>query len=78
LYLSSVQELDDAVCLLCLLLVVCYHYDGAAILAVQLVQEIHNLGTHFRVQITRGLIGKEYLGVTDDGTGNGYTLTLTA
>ena len=47
LYLSSVEEFDDAVGLLGLLLVVGHHDDGAIVLLVQFVEQCHNLRTHF-------------------------------
>ena len=42
------------------------------------MQQVHDLGTHLGVQVTRRLVGKEYLGVADDGAGDGDTLALTA
>ena len=59
-------------------LVVGYHYDGAAILLVELVEQVHDLDTHLGVQVTGRLIGEDDVGVTYDRTGDGHTLALTA
>ena len=53
---AAVEHADDAVGLLGLGLVVGHHQDGLAALLVDLVQELHNLGTHLRVQVTGGLV----------------------
>ena len=55
-----------------------YHYDGAAVLLVELVEQVHDLDTHLGVQVTGRLIGEDDVGVTYDRTGDGYTLALTA
>ena len=41
------------------------------------MEQFHNLGTHLRIQVTGGLIGEDYFGITNDSTGNGHTLALT-
>ncbi len=78
LYLPSVEEAHHAAGLLGLRLVVGYHYDGAAVLLVELVEQVHDLDTHLGVQITGRLIGEDDVGVTYDRAGDGYTLALTA
>ena len=55
-YDAAVEHTDDAVGLLGLGLVVGHHQDGLAALLVDLVQELHNLGTHLGVQVTGGLV----------------------
>ena len=54
-----------------------YHYNGTSVFLIQLMQQFHYLSTHLRVQVTGRLIGKNDLRITDNGTGNSYTLTLT-
>ena len=78
LYLSSVEEFDDAAGLGSLLLVVGHHDDSATILTVQFVEQFHNLCTHLRVEVTSGLVGQQNLWVANDGTGDGHTLALSA
>ena len=53
---AAVEHADDAVGLLGLGLVVGYHQDGLAALLVDLVQELHDLGSHLGVQVTGGLV----------------------
>ena len=53
---AAVEHADDAVGLLGLGLVVGHHQDGLAALFVDLVQELHDLGTHLGVQVTGGLV----------------------
>lgn len=59
-------------------LVVGYHYDGAAVLLVELVEQVHDLDTHLGVQVTGRLIGEDDVGVTYDRTGDGHALALAA
>ena len=77
LHLPSVEEAHGAAGLLGLRLVVGYHYDGAAVLLVELVKQVHDLDTHLGVQVTGRLIGEDDVGVTYDRTGDGHTLSLT-
>ena len=67
-----------AVGLLGLGLVVGHHQDGLAALLVDLVQELHDLGSHLGVQVTGGLVRKDDGGVSDKGTGDGNSLALTS
>ena len=53
---AAVEHTDDAVGLLGLGLVVGHHQDGLAALFVDLVQELHDLGSHLGVQVTCGLV----------------------
>ena len=76
--LTAVEEADNTVGLFCLLLVVCYHDNSATVLAVELVEEVHYLGAHFRVEVTGRFVGKYYLGIACNGTGDGDTLALAA
>ena len=46
LNLSAVEEAYGARGLLCLLLVVGYHHNGATIFTVEFVENLHNLCTH--------------------------------
>jgi hypothetical protein len=46
--------------------------------AIQAEQELHDLLTRFRIQVTGGLIGEDDGGVIDQGTGNRHTLLLPA
>ena len=69
--LTAVEEADNTVGLFCLLLVVCYHDNSATVLAVELVEEVHYLGAHFRVEVTGRFVGKYYLGIACNGTGDG-------
>ena len=45
-YLTTVEEADGARGLFRLLFVVSNHHNGAAILAVEFVENLHNLCTH--------------------------------
>ena len=58
-YLTSVEEAYGAGGLLGLSLVVRYHHDGASVFAVQLVEELHHLGTHLRVEVTGRFVGQD-------------------
>ena len=53
-----------------------YHDDEA--LLGDVTDEIHDLHRGYRIQRTRGLVGKKNLGIVDDGARNGDALTLTA
>ena len=75
---ASVEEAHGAAGLLGLRLVVGYHYDGAAVLLVELVEQVHDLDTHLGVQVTGRLIGEDDVGVTYDRTGDGHALALAA
>lgn len=75
---AAVEHTDDAVGLLGLGLVVGHHQDGLAALLVNLVQELHDLGSHLGVQVTGGLVRKDDGGVSDKGTGDGNSLALTS
>ena len=75
---AAVEEVDDAVGLTSLFLVVGHHHYGASILFVELVHEVHHFGTHLRVKVTCRLVGKDDFGVTDDCSGNRYALALSA
>ena len=55
-----------------------HHDDGAAVFAVQAVEQFHDLGTHLRVKVARGLVGQEDFRVADDGSGDGHALALSA
>ena len=76
--LSSVEEPYCPLRLFGLLLVVRDHDDGAAVLLIQAVEQLHHLGTHLRVEVTRRLVGKDDVRVADDGTCDGNTLALPA
>lgn len=54
------------------------HDDGASVFLVQFVEQFHDFGSHLGVQVTGRLVGKDDVGVADDGTGDGDTLTLAA
>ena len=53
------------------------HYDGTSVFLIQAMKQFHYFGTHLRIQVTGRFVGKDNLGITDDGTGNGNTLALT-
>ena len=76
--LSSVEEPYRPLRLFGLFLVVRDHDDGAAVLLVQAVEQLHHLGTHLRVEVTRRLVGKDDVRVADDGTCDGDALALPA
>ena len=42
------------------------------------MKQFHYFGTHLRIQVTGRFVGKDDLGITDNGTGNGNALALTA
>ena len=42
------------------------------------MEDVHHLGSHVGVQVTGRLVGKNNLRITDDGTGYGDTLALSA
>ena len=59
-------------------LVVGHHQDGLAALLVDLVQELHDLGTHLGIQVTGGLVRQDDGGVADQGAGDSHPLALTS
>ena len=76
-HLSSVEEADGAGGLLGLRFVVGYHHDGASVLLIQFVEEVHHLSTHLRVEVTGRFVGQDDFRISHDGTGDGHTLALT-
>ena len=78
LNLPTVEELDDAVGLLGLLLVVRYHHNRSAVFFIELMEQFHNLGTHFRVEVAGRFISQKNLGITYHGPGYRDALALTA
>ena len=54
------------------------HHDDGRTLAVQLRKQFHHLAAVLRVEVTRGLVGQDQLGVRHHGTGDGHTLLLSA
>ena len=55
------------------------HYDkGHAHIAVEFTKDLHDTGTRFFIQIAGRLIGKEYLGAKQGGSGNGRPLAFAA
>ncbi len=77
-HLATVEEADDAVGHAGLGLVVGNHHDSASVFLVELVEDVHHFLTHLGVEVTGGLVGKHYLRVAYDGTGDCNTLALTA
>ena len=77
-HLTTVEEAHRAGGLTGLRLVVRYHDDGASVFLVQLVEEFHHFGPHLRVEVTGRFVGQDDVGIAHDGTGDGYTLALTA
>ena len=55
----------------------CYHNDGGSFL-VQFGQQIHHFGSVLRVEVTGRFVGQNQFGIRDYGTGDGYTLLLSA
>ena len=54
------------------------HDDGASVFLVQFVEQFHDFSSHLGVQVTGRLVGKDDVGIADDGTGDGDTLALAA
>ena len=78
LHLTTVEESDGAGGLTCLRFVVSYHYDGASVFLIQFVEEVHHFGTHLLVEVTGRFVSQDDFRIAYDGTGDGYTLALTA
>ena len=74
----SVKEADDARGLACLFLVVGDHNDGPSVVAVESVEDVHDLGAHLGVKVARRLVGQDDFRVADDGPRDGHALTLSA
>ena len=55
-----------------------YHYDGHAILLVQLLQQLHHLHRCLRVESSSGLIGQDNLWTGDECSGYCHTLFLSS
>ena len=55
-----------------------HHHDGHALFLIEVAQQLHHFRARLLVERTGGLIGQNYLGMSDDGAGNGHTLLLTA
>ncbi|MBA7578181.1 hypothetical protein ES708_20043 [subsurface metagenome] len=55
-----------------------YHDDCGFFIFIQVIQNIHNFGTHFTIEVAGWLIGKDYLRPADNSSCNGYTLFLPA
>ena len=73
----AVEEVYDAVGIVGVALGVGYHDDGGAFF-VELFEQVHHFHAVLGVEVTRRLVGKDNLGVGDDGTGNGDALLLSA
>ncbi len=54
-----------------------HHYDCRSLL-IQLGEQLHNLGTVLGIQVTRWLIGQDYLRVGNYRTSDRHTLLLTS
>ena len=54
------------------------HDDGASVFLVQFVEQFHDFSSHLGVQVTGRFVGKDDVGIADDGTGDGDTLALAA
>src|SRR5262249_30702282 len=57
--------------------IVGYHDDGDAV-AVHLLEELHDLARHQRIEVAGGLIAEEEVGLADEGAGDGDALLLPA
>ena len=77
-YYAAVEEAHYAVGLAGLGLVVCHHHYGGAVFFVETVEQLHHLGAHFTVEVTGGLVGEHYVGISHNGAGDGHALALTA
>ena len=73
----TIKEVDDALGIASIALGVGHHQDGSAFL-VQLGEQLHHFQTVLRVEVTCRLVSQNQLGIHHNGTGNGYTLLLTA
>ena len=72
--LTSVEETHHPVGLGGLLLVVGHHQDCPLFLPVEFVEDFHDFGTHFGVEVTGGLVGQDDAGIADNGAGGGSDL----
>ena len=75
---TSVKEAHDAVGLLSLHFVVSHHDDSYAVVAVEVVEQVHHLGAHGRVKIAGRFVGEDDCRLAYDCTGDSYALTLAA
>jgi hypothetical protein len=53
------------------------HDDGGALL-VDALEQVHDLARHQRVEVSRGLVGQDQLGITGQHAGDGHALLLSA
>ena len=75
-HLAAVEEAHQALGFQGLLLVVGYHHDGGAFLAVEAEQQGHYFLAHHRVEVAGGLVGQDNFGRAHQGAGNGHPLPL--
>src|SRR5216684_5139902 len=73
----SVEEVDLARCPRRAFRAVRDHDDGRAAL-VDLIEQIHDLARHERVEVSGRLVGQDQLRVRRQNAGDGYPLLLTA
>ncbi len=74
---AAVRDVELAVGPLRVLGAVGDHDDGRPRL-VDLFEEIHDLARHGRVQVARGLVGQDHLGIAGQHAGDGHALLLAA
>src|SRR5712691_99986 len=75
-HLPAVEETDDALRLLSLARIVGHHDDRAALAAVEILQDRHDLVPHLAVEVPRGLVREEDPRSSDDGPGDRDALLL--
>ena len=56
--LTSVEETYRTRGLPGLFFVVCHHHDGASVFLIELMQQLHDFGTHLGIQVTGRLVGQ--------------------
>src|SRR5512145_2572368 len=73
---SPVPYRDDAAAVLGDVVLVSDEHDGKAVLAVETLEQLHDLDARPAVEVARGLVGENDLGVVDERAGDGHPLLL--
>ncbi len=76
--LTAVKEADDAIGQFGLFFIVGHHHDCASVVLVERVEKVHDLSSHFGIKVTGRFVGKDDFGISDNSTGDGHALALSA
>ncbi len=77
-HLPPVEQPHDPLGLVGLLLIVRDHHDGGLVLAVERLEDAHDLVAHLRVEVAGRLVGEQDPRPADDRPGDGDALLLAA